>query len=158
VWGSEDIPPPFLTSALDGGEWSASWPGRFTQPGETAPRYPLDRRLGGPHRRSWRNGEEKNIASAGNRTPVVQPVARCNTVSAISVLCKMPYYENKIVSHIALNISIFQIHIRHDFMRTMEKACKKSILTLEEWFVLSTARQLILKAFNQRKTLHTEQL
>jgi hypothetical protein len=29
--------PPFLTSALDGGEWSASSPGRLT-PGETAPR------------------------------------------------------------------------------------------------------------------------
>jgi hypothetical protein len=28
------IVPPFLTSALDGGEWSASRPGRFT-PGET---------------------------------------------------------------------------------------------------------------------------
>jgi hypothetical protein len=31
-----------LTSALDGGEWSASRPGRLT------PWYPLDRRLGGP--------------------------------------------------------------------------------------------------------------
>jgi hypothetical protein len=36
VWDSGDIAPPFLTSALDGGEWSASFPGRFT-PGETAP-------------------------------------------------------------------------------------------------------------------------
>jgi hypothetical protein len=26
VWGSEDIAPPFLTLALDGGEWSASNP------------------------------------------------------------------------------------------------------------------------------------
>jgi hypothetical protein len=32
--------------ALYGGEWSASRPGRFT------PRYPLDRRLGGPQDRS----------------------------------------------------------------------------------------------------------
>jgi hypothetical protein len=29
-WGSGDIAPPILTSALDGGEWSASRPGRFT--------------------------------------------------------------------------------------------------------------------------------
>jgi hypothetical protein len=31
--GVEVLPPPFLTSALDEGEWSASRPGRFT-PGE----------------------------------------------------------------------------------------------------------------------------
>jgi hypothetical protein len=30
VWGSGDIAPPFLTSTLDGGEWSASRPDRFT--------------------------------------------------------------------------------------------------------------------------------
>jgi hypothetical protein len=33
--GSGGIAPPFLTSALDGGEWSASRPGRFTS-GEIA--------------------------------------------------------------------------------------------------------------------------
>jgi hypothetical protein len=35
TWGSGGIAPPFLTSALDGGEWSASSTGRFT-PGEIA--------------------------------------------------------------------------------------------------------------------------
>jgi hypothetical protein len=39
----------FLTSAVDGDEWSASRPGRF-DPGKE-PRYPFNRRLGGPH--SW---------------------------------------------------------------------------------------------------------
>jgi hypothetical protein len=47
-----------LTSALDGGEWSASHPGHFPQ-GKT-PWYPLDRRLGGPQSYSGHNGEEKN--------------------------------------------------------------------------------------------------
>jgi hypothetical protein len=37
----------FLTLALFGGEWSVSHPCRFN-PGEISPRYPLDRRLGGP--------------------------------------------------------------------------------------------------------------
>jgi hypothetical protein len=37
----------FLTSALDGGEWSASRPGRAFTPRGKDPRYPLDRRLGG---------------------------------------------------------------------------------------------------------------
>jgi hypothetical protein len=36
----------FLTSALLGGEWLVSLPGRFT-PGEKTP-YPLDKGLGGP--------------------------------------------------------------------------------------------------------------
>jgi hypothetical protein len=56
VWGSGGIAPPFLTSALNGGEWSASRPCRFT-PGE--------RKHGtywiggwGPQRRSGRCGEK----------------------------------------------------------------------------------------------------
>jgi hypothetical protein len=48
-----------LTSALDGGEWSASHPGRFNPRGK-CPWYPLNRRLGGPQRRSRRGYEEKN--------------------------------------------------------------------------------------------------
>jgi hypothetical protein len=48
----------FLTSALEGGEWSASRRGRFTPRGNTS-RYPMDRRLGGPQSRSERSGEEK---------------------------------------------------------------------------------------------------
>jgi hypothetical protein len=40
----------FLTSVLDGGEWSASRPGRALPRGKD-PRYPLHSRLGGPQ--SW---------------------------------------------------------------------------------------------------------
>jgi hypothetical protein len=36
VWGSEGIAASFVTSALDGGDWSTSRPCRFT-PGEVAP-------------------------------------------------------------------------------------------------------------------------
>jgi hypothetical protein len=56
VWGGRSIPPTsysFLTSALDGGEWSASRSGRALPPGK-GPRYPLDRRLGGNQSRSRR--------------------------------------------------------------------------------------------------------
>jgi len=64
----------FLTSAFDGGEWSASSPGRFIL--GKRPQDPLDRRLGGPQGWSGRGGEEKKIpASARNRTPVIQPIA-----------------------------------------------------------------------------------
>jgi hypothetical protein len=40
----------FSTSALDGGEWSAS------RPWGKDPQYPLDRKLGGPQSRSGRRG------------------------------------------------------------------------------------------------------
>jgi hypothetical protein len=43
-----------MTSALEGGEWSAARPGRTLPPGKT--RYPLYRRLGGPQGRSGQCG------------------------------------------------------------------------------------------------------
>jgi len=45
-WGVEVQLHAFLSSAIDGGEWSASRPGRFTP--RKSPWYPLDRWLGGP--------------------------------------------------------------------------------------------------------------
>jgi hypothetical protein len=71
-WG---IAPPLLISALDGGEWSASRPGRFT-PREIAPGTQW---LCGPQSRSGRYEEDTNLAPAGNRTPAVQTVTRCYT-------------------------------------------------------------------------------
>jgi hypothetical protein len=53
----------FVSSALVGGEWSASRPGRFTR--EKGSRYPLDRRLDGPRNRYGRCGEGKNLAPTG---------------------------------------------------------------------------------------------
>jgi len=49
----------FLASALDGDELSASCLGHFIR--GKSPRYPLDKRLGGPQSRSWCGGEEKKI-------------------------------------------------------------------------------------------------
>jgi hypothetical protein len=69
-----------LTTALVGGQWSASRNGRFT-PWETAPRYPLDRRLGGPQNRSGRHGEEKILTPTGTQTPTPGSVAH------------LPYFE-----------------------------------------------------------------
>jgi hypothetical protein len=63
----------FTTSAQDGGEWSASRPGRALSPTERTP---------GTH---WTGGwvglragldkgfEEKSLASAGDRTPIANP-------------------------------------------------------------------------------------
>jgi hypothetical protein len=54
-----------MTTALEGGEGSASRPGRFLPPGKT--RYPLYRRLGGPQGRS---GQAQKISPpTGIRSP-----------------------------------------------------------------------------------------
>ena len=62
---------PFMTAALEGGEWSAAGPGRNLPPGKT--RYPFYMGLGGPHGRS---GRAENFFSTGIRSRTVQPVVR----------------------------------------------------------------------------------
>jgi hypothetical protein len=59
TWGSGEIAPEFLTSALDGDEQSATRPCRFT-PEKNRPWYPFYMRLGGSQSRSGRCGEENN--------------------------------------------------------------------------------------------------
>jgi hypothetical protein len=54
----------FLTLALAGGEWSASRPGPL-YPRGNRPRYPLDRRLGGPQSLAGQCGEEKILDPTG---------------------------------------------------------------------------------------------
>jgi hypothetical protein len=49
-------------------------------------RYPLDRRVGGPHIKFWRYGEEKNLILAWNQTPAVQPIAHHYVIWAIPTL------------------------------------------------------------------------
>jgi hypothetical protein len=53
----------FLFSVLEGNEWLASRPDRFTATKE--PRYPLHRRRSGPQRRSGLFGEEKLMSLPG---------------------------------------------------------------------------------------------
>jgi hypothetical protein len=57
----------FLSLARVGGERSDSCPSRFTP--EKEPRYPSDRRLGGPQSRSGRLGKEKILAFSETQTP-----------------------------------------------------------------------------------------
>jgi hypothetical protein len=61
----------FLTSALVGGEWSASRPGRALPRGKDH-RYPLYRRLGGSQSRSGHRG----CRGSNLDLPVVQSVVR----------------------------------------------------------------------------------
>jgi len=60
-----------MTTALEGGEWSAARPGRTLPPGKT--RCLFYRRLGGPQGRS---GRADNLVPIGIRSRTVQPVAQ----------------------------------------------------------------------------------
>jgi hypothetical protein len=66
----------FMTSTLDGDEWSASLPGpALTQ--EMESRYPLYRRMGGSYSRSGHRGQRKNhypCRGSNPNHPVVQSV------------------------------------------------------------------------------------
>jgi hypothetical protein len=68
------IAPTFLTFELQGGEWSASRPGR-TLPLGKGPSVPNVQEAGWHPEPVWTQRlEEKPSAFVGNRTPVAQPV------------------------------------------------------------------------------------
>jgi hypothetical protein len=65
-----------LTSALEGGEWSASRPGRALPPGKEPP-VPTVQEVGWAPEPVWTQRlEEKCSSSVGDRTPAVQSVVR----------------------------------------------------------------------------------
>jgi hypothetical protein len=76
VWESGSIAPPFLASALGGGERPASRPGCFT-PKETAPGTHCTGGWVGPRASLDDLEKEKSLALARNRTPAAHPVALC---------------------------------------------------------------------------------
>jgi hypothetical protein len=75
---SGGIVPSFLTSAVGGGEWSASRLGRFT-PGERAPAIHLLESWVGLEAGLEVLEKRKMLLLSGIRTPTVQPIAHCYT-------------------------------------------------------------------------------
>jgi hypothetical protein len=79
----------FLTSALDGGEWSASRPGRALPPGK-GPAVPIVQEAGWAPEPVWTQRlEEKSSASVGDRTPVVQSVVRLYADWAVALMVQI---------------------------------------------------------------------
>jgi hypothetical protein len=65
-----------MTSALDGGEWSASCPSRTLPPGK-GHLVPIAQEAGWAPEPVWTQRlEEKSFASAGNRTPIARSIVR----------------------------------------------------------------------------------
>jgi hypothetical protein len=76
----------FLNSALDGGEWSASRPGRALPP------VPIVQEAGWASEPVWTQGlEEKSFAPVEDRTPIVQPVVRHYTDWATAAPLQVQY-------------------------------------------------------------------
>jgi hypothetical protein len=66
----------FLTSALEGGEWSASRPGRALPPGKEPP-VPTVQEAGWAPEPVWTQRlEERSSTSGRDQTPAVQSVVR----------------------------------------------------------------------------------
>jgi hypothetical protein len=92
----------FLTVALEGGEWSASRPGRTLPPGKT--RYPLYRRLGGPQGRS---GLVRKISPPPGFDPrTVQPVGSRQTDCATRPTVTTELSQTNINSNSKMTASI----------------------------------------------------
>jgi hypothetical protein len=66
----------FSTSALDGGEWSASRPGRAFTPGKGPPVPIVQEGVWAPEPVWTQRLEEKPFAPAGDRTPIARSVVR----------------------------------------------------------------------------------
>jgi hypothetical protein len=108
--GSGSIDPPFLTSALDGGEWSASRPGRYT-PGDMAPGTHWIWGWGGSQSRSKRCGEEKILLLPG-----IDP--RPTNSQAVAIPTEL--------SRLLLCFLVFRLNI-YRILKCVK--CKKYILT-----------------------------
>jgi hypothetical protein len=78
----------FLTSAPEGGEWSASRPGRPLPPGKEPP-VPIVQEAGWAPEPVWTQRlEERSSASVGDRTPAVQSVVRhCTDWATMAPVC-----------------------------------------------------------------------
>jgi hypothetical protein len=80
-----------MTTVLEGGAWSAARPGHTLLPEKT--RYPLHRRLGGPHGRSGQ--VRKYLAPTGIRSPYSQ--TRSQSLYQLNIVCLflISYWLNK---------------------------------------------------------------
>jgi hypothetical protein len=118
-WGSGSIAPRILVLGIRW-RWVVSFTPRPLYPQGKSPWYSLDRRLGGPHNRSGRGGEEKNSQPPPGIEPqIVQPVAQRYTNWAITALvccvlllinCKASFLEIH-VGHVVVLWSVYNTFV-----------------------------------------------
>jgi hypothetical protein len=75
-----------------------------------SPRYPLDRRLGGPQSQPGRCIEETNRASARIWTPAIQVIAHCYT-DLTALTARKKYWATFFLLRITLEGKCIMIHV-----------------------------------------------
>jgi hypothetical protein len=116
----------FLTSALVGGEWPASRPGRFT-PGKEPPVH-IGYEAGASQNRSGRRGNEKNFAPAGTRTSAPRS-SRPYPVAMPTGLFRLHYLWRLFF------LTLFKVYIMQSILRN--KTRKKEKRNIKADFVLT---------------------
>jgi len=94
----------FLTSALDGCEWSASRPGRFTYTKE--PQYPFNRRPRGPQSADldFQNERKKNLSPLPGFEPrFVQPGTKNSTKNRV---LRSFSVSSEILTEVSVNVTL----------------------------------------------------
>jgi hypothetical protein len=125
----------FLTSALDGGEWSALRPGRFT----SREKAPSTHWIGG-----WVGSRavldavvKRKIPSlrreSNPRTPVVQPVVQHYTDWAIMALCSVTYIFT--ISELLLQSSHKSVISYHVFLSSWKYVLVSFHRKLPRWII-----------------------
>jgi hypothetical protein len=131
-----------LTSALDGGEWSASWPGRFT-PRE---RDPDSHWIGGwmGHRTGMDTVSKRKIPSPCRDLnpdhPIVQPIVSRYTDCAILALCSS-YRQVKIRNGNISYRTVIPFRLKIQLQKCGFKICAL--------FLLSAKHRMYLKCLNE---------
>jgi hypothetical protein len=128
--------------------WVVSFTPRPLNPRGKSPRYPLDRRLGGPQCRSGKRGEEKILEPTGTWTPTPRssspyPVAIPTTLSRI--LCFMAWQSkfftelgaSKNSQHSYINGSIM---LCHKIWVGLPYVRWSYCLVFNDWFFLMSTR------------------
>jgi hypothetical protein len=85
-----------------------------------SPRYPLDRRLGGPQSRSGRLGEEKFLDPTGTRTPIPQ--------SSSQYPVHIPTTLSRILNKIRGKLDIFDLQKSGDGRKPIARKVRHSFL------------------------------
>jgi hypothetical protein len=121
----------FLNSALDGGEWSASHPGRALPPGKGPPAPIVQEARWAPEPVWTQRLEEKSSASVGDQNPVVQSVVRHYTDWATPAPIGLVILCNRLQYNIAADRRwVTYITAWHTFWRSCIKYKMLSVLNL----------------------------
>ena len=116
-----------MTAALEGGEWSAAWPGRILPPRKS--RYPFYRRLGGPQGRS---GRAENLVPTGIRSRTFQPI-----VSRYTDWATRPTIDAGAVSKSDVSMKNISAFTKKMYWNEMWEYCLYSRLRSKLFFGLS---------------------